>query len=177
MSLHTAVRSSILIGLVAVTGCGPEAPSVRYSGSTLAARPPEKVQVFRTSAPDRPYKELGNVDVSCPTAISGTPYGGGSIEGGCTYEQALDMATERAGESGADAIVGIQTAAGGNGRIVSMQAVAVRFSGPAKPAAPPARPEPPSAEERLRKLKALSDQGLITPDEYARRKAEILEDL
>jgi hypothetical protein len=35
----------------------------------------------------------------------------------------------------------------------------------------------PSLEERLKRLKDLADQGLITADEYARRKAELLKEL
>jgi Short C-terminal domain len=168
-------RASIFVTLALAVGCGPEDPSVRYSGSTVASRPQASVQVFRTTLPDRPFQELGSVEVSCPTQARG---GGFAVvvDGGCTFDQALQMATAKAAESGADAIVRIDSSAAANGNIVSMQAVAVRFTGPAKPAAPPIAAKP-TAEERLKKLKALADQGLITEDEYTKRKAEILSEL
>jgi len=156
-------------------GCGPEAPSVRYSGSTLAAKPQDQVKVFRATEPDRPFQELGTVDVSCPTALQGQGFGSVAVEGGCTYDAALAMATERAAQAGADALFGIHTSAGGNGSVVALTAVAVRFvSAPLKAKPAPAKP---SVEERLKKLQQLADQGLITADEYAQRKAEILKEL
>lgn len=51
---------------------------------------------------------------------------------------------------------------------------------PTPAAAPVAADRPPSGaslEERLRKLKALYEEGLITSDEMKRRRAEILKDL
>jgi putative oligomerization/nucleic acid binding protein len=175
---------SISLGLLAV-GCGPEAPSVRYSGTTLAAvHQPAQVKVYRGSPPDRPYQELGTVDVSCPTMAQGTGFGGVQVEGGCSYEIALQMATEQAARSGADGIYNIQTAAGGNGSVVSLTAVAVRFTGPPTAAAPaaevaawPTAAAKPSVNERLQHLKQLADQGLISADEYNKRKAEILQEL
>ncbi|MCC6159097.1 MAG: SHOCT domain-containing protein [Deltaproteobacteria bacterium] len=44
---------------------------------------------------------------------------------------------------------------------------------PAEPAAPPPA-ETRSVEERLQELKALLDKGLITPEEYEKKRAEIL---
>jgi hypothetical protein len=168
----------ILAGGLVFVGCGIEAPSVRYSGTTLAAKQVDKVRVFRGGTPDRPFQELGTVEVSCPTVFSGGPYGGGKFEGGCTYDEAVDMATERAADSGADAIYALHSAAAGNGSVVSMTAVAVRFTAPATaPKAPAAPVTALSIDQRLQKLKELNEQKLITDDEYARRKAEILHDL
>jgi hypothetical protein len=164
-------------GALLLTGCGPEAPEARYSGSTLAAKDVSKLRVFRGGEPDRPFAELGTVEVSCPSKLSSGPYGGGDIVGGCTYDEAVGMATAKAAESGADAIYALHTAAAGNGSLVSMTAIAVRFTAPKPPAAPVA-PKPPTAtvEERLLKLKQLNEQKLITDDEYAKRKAEILKE-
>jgi hypothetical protein len=175
MNVHALVRASIVISITAAIGCGPEAPSVRYSGSTVAATQPAKVRIYRTTLPERPFQELGSVDVSCPTMARGGGFGV-VVDGGCTFEQALQMATEKAAESGADALVKIESSASSNGNIVSMQAVAVRFTGAAKPAAPPIAVKP-STEERLKKLKGLFEQGLINEDEYNKRKAEILAEL
>jgi hypothetical protein len=183
--MMTCGKLHIVLVLVATcVGCGPDAPSVRYSGSTQAARPPEMVKVFRATTPDRPFVELGTVEVNCPTAGQARPFGQMAIEGGCGFDQAVGMAVERAAEAGADGIFSINTAAGGNGNLVSLTAVAVRFTGPpavktpapakADAAAPPAKP---TVADRLRKLKELADQGLITQDEYDRRKSEILKEL
>ena len=56
---------------------------------------------------------------------------------------------------------------------------------PAAPAAPAEPPAPPAsepceegpAEERLRKLQSLRDEGLLTPEEYEQKRHEILRDL
>ncbi|KAB0631543.1 SHOCT domain-containing protein, partial [Burkholderia stagnalis] len=63
------------------------------------------------------------------------------------------------------------------------QAMAGQLAGSAQPAAAQptaaaAQPTPPAAApdyvQRLEQLKALHDKGLVTDDEYARAKAEIL---
>jgi hypothetical protein len=164
----------VFSGALLSLGCGPEAPSVRYSGTTLAAHKPTDVKVYRGSMPDRPYQELGTVDVSCPTAAQQGGFGSIHVEGGCTYETALQMATDQAAQAGADGIFNIQTSASGNGSLVSLTAVAVRFTG-APPAAPAAAK--PTPEARLKRLQELLRQGLISEDDYAKRKAEILGEL
>ena len=47
------------------------------------------------------------------------------------------------------------------------------------PVAPPAPPAPlaPTAEEKLRSLAKLRDDGLLTPEEFEAKKADLLEDL
>ena len=47
------------------------------------------------------------------------------------------------------------------------------------PVAPPAAPAPlaPTAEEKLRSLAKLRDDGLLTPEEFEAKKADLLEDL
>jgi hypothetical protein len=56
------------------------------------------------------------------------------------------------------------------------QAPAAPATAPAAPAPAPAVPER-SVEDRLRELKSLRDQGLITPQDYEQKKQEILEGL
>jgi hypothetical protein len=174
----------IVAGGLFLAGCGADAPEARYSGNTLAAKEVDNLQVFRAGQPDRPFAELGTVDVSCPTDQTSTPFGPSNLEGGCTFDQALGMATLKAAASGADAIYALHTTAARNGNVVSMTAVAVRFTGP-KPAAPadvaplPSKPAAPAltVEQRLQKLKELNEQKLITNEEYSKRKAEILQSI
>lgn len=172
----------IVAGGLFVAGCGADAPEARYSGTTLAAKEVDNLQVFRAGQPDRPFAELGTVEVSCPTDQTATPFGTANLEGGCTFDQALGMATLKAAASGADGIYELHTTAARNGNVVSMTAVAVRFTGP-KPAAAPvavAKPVAPPAltvEQRLQKLKELNAQKLITDEEYSKRKAEILQSI
>jgi hypothetical protein len=174
-------RAAISVSVAAfLVGCGPGEPTIRYSGSTLAAHHPRDVKVFRGIAPKQPIEEMGTIAIACPTNAQHHPFGQVSIEGGCDYATALNMAIEKAAEIGADAIFNFQTTAAGNGDIVSLTAVAARFTGPPPEEAPPpaAAPSPApkaTAEERLKRLKQLAEQGLITPEEYAKRKAEILE--
>jgi hypothetical protein len=171
-----AISATVAMFLV---GCGPGDPSVRYSGTTLAAHHPRDVKIYRATAPNQPFEEMGTIVVACPTDARQRPFGQVSIEGGCDFQSALEMAIEKAAQAGADAIFHIQTTAAANGDIVSMTAVTARFTGPppeAPPAAAAASPAPKSTlEERLKRLKDLADQGLITPDEYAKRKAAILD--
>jgi hypothetical protein len=165
------------VSALLLAGCGPDPPETRYSGNTMAAREVAKLKVFRAGNPDRPFVELGNVEVSCPTAFSGGPYGSGSLEGGCTFDEAVGMASTKAAASGADAIYGMRTSAAANGSIVSLIAVAVRFTGPKAAALAPAVAATTTVEERLQKLKQLNEQKLITDEEFSRRKAQILEEL
>jgi hypothetical protein len=154
----------------ALAGCGPEDPSVRYRGDTLPPKAVEKVGVFRSTPPERPVSELGMIDVSCPLFHA--------VEGGCTLEQAVDIAVARAAEVGADAIADLRTAAGPNGSIVSLTATALRYTGPRKISDKPAAVAPKGTiEERLKRLQDLEDKELITPEEHAKRKAEILKEL
>jgi hypothetical protein len=177
---RTIVSSSFLaLGALALIGCGPEAPSVRYSGNTAAAIRRDQVRVFRGTTPDRPFQELGTVEVSCPTAAQQSGFGQVSQVGGCTLDEAVGMAVDRAAESGAEGLFNVQSSAASNGNIVSLTAVAVKFTGPPKVAAPaPAvAPKKDPPEERLERLKGLADKGLITPEEYQRRREEILKEL
>lgn len=173
-------EAAISIGTVLfLAGCGPGDPSVRYSGTTLAANHPRDVKVFRGTTPNQPFEEMGSIVVACPTDARQRPFGQVTVEGGCTFGDALSMAIEKAAQAGADAIFHLQPTTAPNGDVVSMTAVAVRFTGaPPEAPAPAAAASPatkPTAEERLKRLKQLADDGLITPDEYAKRKAAILD--
>jgi hypothetical protein len=167
---------------LALVGCGDNEPSVRYSGNTLPPKAVEKLKVFRGTPPDRPFEQLGVVEVSCPTIAHVGPFGS-ALAGGCTLDQAMQMAVARAAAVGADAVADVRTAAAGNGNLGSLSVVALRFTGPPAATAATAKPEPPVAplkgtvEERLKRLKDLNEQGLITPEDYARRRAEILNEL
>jgi hypothetical protein len=181
---HLASWSLGLALSLALVGCGPEEPSVRYSGNTLPPKAVEKIKVYRATQPDRPFEELGMVEVSCPTMTHVAPYSA-SQEGGCTLDQAMQMAIGRAAEVGADAVANVHSSAAANGNIVSLSVVALRFTGPPKAApapaavaapATPAAPKP-TLEERLKRLQDMNEQGLITPQDYARRRAEILQEL
>jgi Bacterial PH domain/Short C-terminal domain len=56
-----------------------------------------------------------------------------------------------------------------------MQTVKEHMSGAVAPsAAPAARPRPSDIPERIRELARLRDEGLLTEQEYARKKAELL---
>src|SRR3954471_12989048 len=113
MNIQQLGRTSLFAAVALLPACGPEEPSVRYSGTTVASKPLGSVQVLRASTPDRPFEELGSIDVSCPTQARG---GGFAVvvDGGCTFEQALAMATQKAAEAGADALVRIETGAASN---------------------------------------------------------------
>src|SRR6266542_123912 len=111
---------------LALGGCGPEEPSVRYSGNTLPPKALQHVKVYRATRPERPFEELGTVQASCPTKAQAGMFGSVHIEGGCTLETALQMAVERAAMAGADGLVGLDTTAGGNGNVVALTAVALR---------------------------------------------------
>lgn len=66
------------------------------------------------------------------------------------------------------AVVVGETAAGATAAAVSSAPP------PAAQAPPPPPPAPPTAEDQLKTLKSLLDQGLITQDEYDKKSAEIV---
>jgi hypothetical protein len=115
--LVKTITRTVAAGLL-ITGCVNLTPTIRYSGTTLEAKPREKLTIYRGTKPDRSFVEMGTVEVSCPVL---------GRDGGCTYDEALQYGIDRAAYIGADAIYGIQTAAAGNGTIVSMTVIAVRF--------------------------------------------------
>jgi hypothetical protein len=177
--LGVAVAS--LAGLAA---CGPPRPYVRYDGANFG-RPPKPVQAMeiqRSGAPEGRIQDLGTVIVTCPSEAAGVP-GGVQMFGGCSYEWAVWQACNRAAANGADGIHAIETSVNSAGKVVSLRASAfVRLPPHVTEASPPApaaaqKTAKPTVEERLRHLDRLKADGLITPEEHARRRAEILQEI
>ena len=109
--------------------------------------------------------------------------GGGAYTGSKDkLESAMNELRNSTAEKGGDFVVMDSSAGDINGITMSgrafdcshaprRQPVAVQVVGSAAPA-PSASPE-----DRLRRLDDLRDKGLITPEEYAKRRQEILHDL
>lgn len=192
-SLQQAVLAAAT--LFAGAGCGPPEPYINYSGLSLAPRTlPSNIQVLRSTTPGRPYRELGTIQVSCPTETKVGAFWSVSTEGGCSYVRAISLAMNRAAGFGADGIFNVEASAASNGNIVSLVATAFRYTAEASEAddrlaelpqqsgtlpqsAKPAESKLPVIEERLRYLKVMLEKGLISQDEYERRRADILKDL
>jgi hypothetical protein len=140
------------------------------------------MEVLRAGPPPAParYQDLGTVVVTCPSEMAQT-FGGAASVGGCNYQWAVRQACERAAQAGADGIHSIDTATSGSGATVSLRAsVFVRLPSRVTSAAA-APPQPtkaaPTVQERLRQLEALKKEELITPEEYQKKRAEILEEI
>lgn len=172
------MRSMKFLVLVPVllSGCADQGWSVRYNGATKAPpRSPADLTVFRATVPNRPYRDLGTVTVTCPTTVEAA-WGTAQTSGGCYYAGAVSVAAKRAAQAGADGLYAIDTSVAGNGMVVSLNATAFQFTGQA-PSEPPQGAPAQTVEERLARLQKLRDGGLITPEDFERRKAEILKDL
>lgn len=173
------VRGWVLAASVAclagLAGCVPS-PYVRYQGSNFG-RPPKPIQemeVLRGTIPEGRFQDLGTVSVTCP--------GTRGTLGGCSYEWAVWQACNTAAANGGDGVHSIDTAINPYGKVVSLVAsVFVRLPPhvAAAPAPPPRddRAPKPSLEERLRRLDKLKADGVITPEEHARRREEILREI
>jgi hypothetical protein len=129
---------------------------------------------------------LGTIQISCPTEAERGFFGTVSIEGGCSYLKAIALASDRAAGVGADGIFNVGTSVAGNGNIVSLIATAFRYSVDdaelRSTEASPRSTDPPGqalplVAERLRYLKTFLDKGLISQDEYDRRRADLLKEL
>ena len=178
----------VFIAALGAAGCGPPEPYVRYQGH-IGGKPKygASAEVYRTNPPPG-VRDLGTVVVTCPTEASADPFGGIHTDGGCSYEWAVWEAGHRALLAGADGIHSIETSISSNGNVVSLRASAFVHAREAAPPAPKAsspskvedaaaRDDAPSVEERLRRLEKLRDEKLITPEEYAAKRAEILKDI
>jgi hypothetical protein len=180
--MRPAAAVVLLVALLgAAAGCGPPEPYVRYSGHIAPSKAGGNPEVYR-HAPPPGVRDLGTVVVTCPSEGERDMLGGVTMVGGCGYEWAVWKASHRALESGADGIHSIEASMNSAGKVVSLHATAflhVRGAAPAAAEAPPAAsPEAqPSVEERLRRLEKLKNDNLITPDEYATKRAEILKDI
>ncbi len=166
-----------------LSACALPPPYVRYEGS-LYQRKPKAVSdmvVLRGEPPSaRRFEDLGTVIVTCPSAGQSDGFGGIYSEGGCNYEWAVRTASQRAANAGADGLHSISSAVNTAGAVVSLTASVFVFLPPrAPPPAPPAPTAPPSetVEDRLKHLDKLRDEQLITPEEYAKTRAEILSDI
>jgi len=171
-------------GGLCATGCGPPQPYVRYDGNHFGrkAKPVDDMEVLRAGPPPAParYQDLGTVEVTCPSQMAQT-FGGAASVGGCNYHWAVRRACERAAEAGADGIHSIDSAASGSGATVSLRAsVFVRLPrrvAAATPTPPQPKKAEPTVQERLRQLEELKKEELITPEEYQKKRAEILEEI
>jgi len=174
-------------------GCAPSDPYVRYSGRSIA-RPlkgRESLPVFKDGPPPAPTENLGTVIVVCPSKTLRGP-GGERLVGGCAYDWAIKEATRRAARAGADGIHSVTTTTNDAHAITNLSANAFLYvaASPARQstgasaaaaAPPPVQPppvQPPpednSVEARLRRLEKLKADQLITPEEYDKKRAEIL---
>ena len=164
-------------------GCGPQAPYINYQGRDFGRKPKpvEAMEVSRTGPPSTRHDDLGTVVVTCPSAVTSGGFGITSTVGGCTYEWAVWKACERAAALGADGIHSIESSANGSGDIVTLRAsVFVRLPPLAQsPAtAPPQEPQQRrSVEERLRELDKLKAEQLISPEEYEKKRTQILDEI
>jgi hypothetical protein len=106
---------------------------------------------------------------------------------GCSYDRAVWLATAKAAGVGANGIHSIETGVNSAGAVVTLRAAAFYYepkhTSP-KSAAPEAAAKPASepdanktVEERLRRLEKLKNDNLITPAEYAAKRADILKDI
>jgi hypothetical protein len=184
-SVRLALLLTAASGVLA-PGCGPPPAYVRYDGGHFGRtpKPVEDMDVLRAGPPATRYHDLGTVIVTCPseTSLMPGPFGmaRGAQIGGCNYSWAVRQACERASAAGADGIHSIETATNSAGAVVSLRAsVFVRLPKLVAPAPPkPAEKKPePSVKERLQQLDELKADELVTPEEYAKKRAEILDEI
>jgi hypothetical protein len=176
---------------ILAAACEPGLTSVRYRGIALDRPivPVTSIEVFRTGKPIPPAKDLGVVTVACPGENEVDWFGSPDMPVGCTFERAVWLATAKAAGIGANGIHSIVAGTNKFGSIESLRATAFFYEGgPSAPAAPAAAAQPnarptfdPAAsqtvEERLKRLEKLKNDNLITPEEYAEKRAEILKDI
>src|SRR5579883_3059917 len=84
-------------------------PRAQYNGQRLEPRTESfNIEVLRSTAPGRPYQELGSIHVTCPVdpaARADDP----ERQGGCAYEHAISLARTQAAQAGADGFFNIVT--------------------------------------------------------------------
>jgi hypothetical protein len=169
----------LVAGVGGVTGCNTmPPPRVSYSGQPFgrAPKPVEMMEVFRAGPPPPRFQDLGTVSVTCPSQVRNDSFLATSTTvGGCSYEWAVWKACQRAAAAGADGIHSIESTTNSGGAVVSLRAsVFVRLPKLVVPAAPEETADRPSIEDRLRRLEKLKSEQLITPEEYEKKRAEIL---
>jgi hypothetical protein len=175
----------LLLGMASSPGCMPPEPYVRYSGNVVkrAPKPANTMAVYRTSPPERGIQSLGTVIVTCPSEMAPNGWGGATAVGGCSYGWAVHAAAERAASVGADGIHSVATSVNGAGNVVSLTASTFMYTSDEEPAPAAAKSSKPSPSEettveaRLKHLEKLKADGLITPEEYEKKRAEILKEI
>jgi len=177
--VSAAVAVASLAALSAA--CMPPDPYVRYTGN-MVRRPPKPVEsmsIYRAGPPND-IQTLGTVVVTCPSSAMADGLGGAQAVGGCTYTWALRAAAKRAAEMGADGIHTIESSVNSAGAVVSLTASSFMYLpvGDAErhPKAAPDEGDK-NVEARLRRLDKLKADQLITPEEYDRKRAQILDDI
>lgn len=108
--------------------------------------------------------------------VYGSAGGGGYTSNEYKMEGAQNELRNKAAGMGGDYVVMDLTGTGSGSFTVSGRAFACRGR-PQSPAMAPAEAPPPSAEERILKLRDLLNKGLITKEEFDRRRQEILNSL
>jgi hypothetical protein len=186
---QTRAILSMLIAALPVLAAACELTSVRYQGNALERPivPVTSIEVLRTGPPTSPSKDLGTVTVTCPSESEADWFGTSDTVVGCTYDRAVWLAAAKAAGVGASGIHSINTGVNSAGAVLSLRATAFYYvsqNAAPKNAAPEAAAKPASApdanktvEERLRRLEKLKSGNLITPEEYAAKRAEILKDI
>lgn len=170
-----------------LVGCASPAPYVRYDGGHYGRtpKPTDDMDVYRAAPPAARHHDLGTVVVTCPsqTTIVPGPVGmaSGVQEGGCNYAWAVRQASARAAQAGADGIHSIEAASNSAGAVVSLRASVFvylpKLVTQAPPPKPPEKKPEPSRKQRLEELEELKSDELITPEEYAKKRSEILDEI
>ena len=176
--------AALIASVLAAAACEPPPPYIRYTGNVVrrAPKPVESMAVYRTGQPNGGFQNLGTVIVTCPSQARNTGWGAVAAEGGCTYTWAVHAAAQRAANVGADGIYAIESQVNSGGAVVSLTASTFMYThdepaAAATPPAPAAPAEDASVEARLRRLEKLKADQLITPEEYEKKRAEILKEI
>ena len=177
----------LVVALPIVAACGLGETSVRYQGSAFDRPlvPLTSFEVIQSGSPNSPSKDLGIVTVICPTQDEINMFGTPDMMPGCNYERAVWLASAKAAGVGASGIHSIQTSTNNVGAVMTLRATAFEY-GPnhdlRKQGAPATGPQPASepamtVEQRLKRIEKLRDDGVITPQEYAAKRTDILKEL
>ena len=173
-------RTLALAAVIATAACGPPPPYVRHQGRVFKIAPTHHsdMVVLRGAPPtNRRFEDLGTVVVTCPSEAESDGFGTTALVGGCSYEWAISAAGKRAADIGADGIHTISAPVNSAGYVVSLTATAFVYL-PQRVDAPAPAPAPSATvEERLKHLEKLRVDGAITPEEYAKKRVEILDDI
>ena len=178
-------------------GCGAEASSEgawKPGYADIRGAGPAAMQVLQEK-PENAFALSATIEIRCPAGMVAGTMGAlgagtgamsgittGSIVGGCTYDDALLQAKARATKLGAAGLFGVQTTAADNGKIVLLIATPYRLTahsaaGDAAKGTGPAASPSPDIEQRLQRLLELRQKGLISAEDYEKRKAAILDEI